>query len=148
MKSILFLVFLTLISLNIFGINGLFLKHLCFFKLQAFLIYKRQISLFQILVMFISEIISLILRSQLGNEVYMEMNVLAGGALLFKICHFFLITLLLAVLLTYHQLLASTIPNFTLWRRSLFILLVTRNTEYHMWNVQLPVCCQICAEKF
>lgn len=63
--------------------------------------------------MFISKIISLILKWQLGNEVYIEMNILAGGAKLSKIYYYFLITLLLAVLLTYHQLLASTIPNFT-----------------------------------
>lgn len=88
-------------------------RFFCLFKLQAFLIYKRQISLFQILDMFISKIISLILRWQLGNEVYIEMNILAGGAQVSKIYYYFLITLLLAVLLTYHQLLASTIPNFT-----------------------------------
>lgn len=59
--------------------------------------------------MFISKIISLILRWQLGNEVYIERNTLAGGALLSKIYYFLLIILFLAVLLAYHQLLANTI---------------------------------------
>lgn len=65
-----------------------------------------------------------------------RMNILAGGALLSKIYYYFLITLILAMLLTYHQLLASTIPNFTFWIWSLLVLLVTRCTVYYVWIVQ------------